>query len=112
MDDEKKKTSEIPNAHAWQNDDSKVGLFFHACHENYKSYMGEKSDTVRLKLYAVYKQATVGDCDEDKPYDKLKREKWEEWMKFKGTSKVAARHLHLLTPGCISKNYLQKGRAS
>ena len=97
MEEEKKK-SEIPNAHAWQNDDSKVGIFFYACHENYKSYMGEKSDRIKLKLYAVYKQATVGDCNEDKPYDKIKREKWEEWRKFKGMTKVAAmrRYITLL----------------
>ena len=98
MDPEEPKAREIPNAHAWQNDDSKVGLFFYACHENYKGYLGEKSDTVRLKLYAVYKQATVGDCNEEKPYDKQKREKWEAWMGFKGTSKIAAmrRYITLL----------------
>lgn len=41
---------------------------------------GPKSDRHRLKLYGTYKQATVGDCNEEKPFDKKKREKWEAWM--------------------------------
>ena len=42
-------------------------------------------EALRVKLHAVYKQATQGDCKEPKPFDRRQRERWEEWCKFEGT---------------------------
>jgi diazepam-binding inhibitor (GABA receptor modulator, acyl-CoA-binding protein) len=83
---------------AWHNDDEALEVYFLACHENYKNYLGEKTESQRLKLYAVYKQATVGDCHEDMPYDSAKRKKWEMWTLFKGMEKKPAmrRYITLL----------------
>ncbi|CAB4256784.1 similar to Saccharomyces cerevisiae YGR037C ACB1 Acyl-CoA-binding protein, transports newly synthesized acyl-CoA esters from fatty acid synthetase (Fas1p-Fas2p) to acyl-CoA-consuming processes [Maudiozyma barnettii] len=41
-----------------------------------------------LKLYALYKQATVGDCNTDRPgiFNLKDRSKWDAWNKVKGTS--------------------------
>ena len=49
----------------------------------------EKPDNMTLlKIYALYKQATVGDNEEKKPgfTDMVGRAKWDAWAKLKGTS--------------------------
>ncbi|WP_394755684.1 acyl-CoA-binding protein [Rhodoferax sp.] len=45
-----------------------------------------------LKIYALYKQASVGDNDEKKPgfSDMVGRAKWEAWSSLKGTSSTDA----------------------
>ncbi|SMN22473.1 similar to Saccharomyces cerevisiae YGR037C ACB1 Acyl-CoA-binding protein [Maudiozyma saulgeensis] len=41
-----------------------------------------------LKLYALYKQATIGDCNTDRPgiFNLKDRSKWDAWNKIKGTT--------------------------
>jgi acyl-CoA-binding protein len=41
-----------------------------------------------LKLYALYKQATVGDVEGKRPgmMDMVGRAKWDAWSEMKGTS--------------------------
>lgn len=41
-----------------------------------------------LQLYALYKQATVGDVNTSRPgqFDFVGRAKWDTWEKLKGTS--------------------------
>ncbi|CCC66768.1 hypothetical protein NCAS_0A02100 [Naumovozyma castellii] len=45
-----------------------------------------------LKLYALYKQATVGDNDKVRPgiFNLKDRSKWDAWEKLKGTSQEDA----------------------
>ncbi|MGA8783888.1 MAG: acyl-CoA-binding protein [Polaromonas sp.] len=45
-----------------------------------------------LKLYALYKQGSVGDNTEKKPgfSDIVARAKWDAWSKLKGTSQDEA----------------------
>lgn len=45
-----------------------------------------------MKLYSLYKQATVGDCDTQKPqmFDIVGRSKWSAWDGLKGVKKVDA----------------------
>lgn len=47
---------------------------------------------VKLKMYALYKQATEGDVSGDKPgaFDFVGKFKYEAWEALKGTSKDAA----------------------
>lgn len=47
---------------------------------------------VLLKFYALYKQATVGDCNTSKPgmFSLQAKAKWNSWNDLKGTSKVDA----------------------
>lgn len=47
---------------------------------------------VLLEMYALYKQATVGDVSGDRPgmMDMRGRAKYDAWAKKKGTSKDAA----------------------
>lgn len=49
----------------------------------------EKPDNMTLlKIYALYKQATEGDCEGKRPgfTDMVGRAKWDAWAKLKGTS--------------------------
>ena len=45
-----------------------------------------------LDLYKYYKQATVGDCNTDRPgmFDLKGKAKWDAWNAIKGTSKEEA----------------------
>lgn len=49
----------------------------------------EPGNEVKLKLYALYKQATVGPCNADKPgmFDVVAKYKWEAWSKLGNKSK-------------------------
>jgi acyl-CoA-binding protein len=54
----------------------------------------EKPDNMTLlKIYALYKQASVGDVDGKRPgfTDMIGRAKWDAWNGLKGTSTEQAR---------------------
>ena len=57
-----------------------------------------------LKLYALYKQATVGDNAEDKPGfgDMVGRAKWDAWNGLKGTSSEDAMRQYIDLIGSLS----------
>jgi acyl-CoA-binding protein len=55
--------------------------------------LSERPDNATLlKLYALYKQGTVGDNTEKKPGfgDMVGRAKWDAWNSIKGTSREDA----------------------
>jgi len=51
----------------------------------------------KLKLYALYKQATVGDCTGDRPgmLDFVGRAKYDAWKELAGTSKDEAKEKYI-----------------
>lgn len=52
-------------------------------------HLPERPDNVTLlKIYALYKQASLGDNEEKKPglSDMIGRAKWDAWSKLKGVS--------------------------
>ena len=55
---------------------------------NSKKLSERPDNTTLLKIYALYKQATVGDVTEKKPGfgDLVGRAKWDAWNGVKGTS--------------------------
>jgi len=57
-----------------------------------KALTTRPSDADLLELYALYKQATVGDCDTQRPgmMDFKGKAKWDAWDGKKGTSKADA----------------------
>jgi diazepam-binding inhibitor (GABA receptor modulating acyl-CoA-binding protein) len=59
---------------------------------NSKSLSERPDNSTLLKIYALYKQATVGDNTEKKPgfSDMVGRAKWDAWAGFKGTDQTAA----------------------
>lgn len=55
--------------------------------------LSERPDNATLlKIYALYKQASVGDNSEKKPgfSDMVARAKWDAWNKLQGTSQDEA----------------------
>lgn len=62
-----------------------------------KSLKERPSNDVMLELYALYKQATVGDAAGERPgmFDLVGRAKWDAWAKRQGTSKDAAMRAYI-----------------
>lgn len=52
----------------------------------------QPSTELKLRFYALYKQATVGDCDSPQPsfYQFEAKSKWNAWMGVKGMAKEQA----------------------
>lgn len=52
----------------------------------------EYDDYIKLDFYKYYKQATIGDCNTDKPwfYEQLKSMKWTAWDNIRGMTKEDA----------------------
>ena len=61
---------------------------FEAAVANSKNLSERPDNTTMLKIYALYKQASVGDNAEKKPgfTDMVGRAKWDAWHGFKGVS--------------------------
>jgi acyl-CoA-binding protein len=59
---------------------------------NSKSLSERPDNATLLKIYALYKQATLGDITEKKPgfSDMVGRAKWDAWNGVKGASKEDA----------------------
>jgi len=55
------------------------------------------SDDIKLKFYAYYKQATIGDCNTECPgiFQFQKKALWNEWNKLKETSKNDAAKMYI-----------------
>ncbi|KAH8298228.1 hypothetical protein KR018_011410, partial [Drosophila ironensis] len=60
--------------------------------EDVKNLNTTPSDNDLLELYSLYKQATVGDCNTDKPgfLDFKGKAKWDAWNNRKGLSQADA----------------------
>ena len=50
-----------------------------------------------LQLYALYKQATIGNVNTSRPsqFDFVGRAKWDAWEKLKGTSTQEAMQMYI-----------------
>lgn len=61
---------------------------FEKAAKDVKALSSRPSDDDLLELYALYKQATEGDVNGDKPgfFDFVARAKFEAWEKLEGTS--------------------------
>lgn len=53
-----------------------------------KSLTNKPSDTIMLELYGLFKQATVGNVDTDRPsfWDLVGKAKWDSWKSYEGLS--------------------------
>ncbi len=70
---------------------------FEAAVTNSKDLSERPDNATLLKIYALYKQATVGDNADDKPgfSDMVGRAKWDAWNKLKGTAQDDARQQYI-----------------
>ncbi|XP_017480892.1 PREDICTED: acyl-CoA-binding protein homolog [Rhagoletis zephyria] len=70
--------------------------FEEAC-ELAKNFTKKPSDSEFLEFYGLFKQATVGDVNVDKPgiLDLKKKAMWEAWSAHKGLSQEAAKEAYI-----------------
>jgi len=70
---------------------------FDAAVANSKKLSERPDNTTLLKIYGLYKQATVGDNTEKKPGfgDMVGRAKWDAWNALKGTSSEDAKQQYV-----------------
>jgi acyl-CoA-binding protein len=71
---------------------------------NSKSLSERPDNATLLKIYGLYKQATVGDNAEKKPGfgDMVGRAKWDAWNSLKGTSGDDAMQQYIDLIGSLS----------
>lgn len=55
------------------------------------------SDSIKLEFYKYYKQATIGDCNIDRPWSVYIKEcsKWDAWNSIKGMEKQDAENNYI-----------------
>ena len=70
---------------------------FEAAVANSKKLSERPDNATLLKIYGLYKQATVGDNGEKKPGfgDMVGRAKWDAWNGFKGLSSEDAKRQYI-----------------
>jgi len=70
---------------------------FDAAVANSKKLSERPDNATLLKIYGLYKQATVGDVTEKKPGfgDLVGRAKWDAWNAHKGTSSDDAKRQYV-----------------
>lgn len=70
---------------------------FEAAVANSKNLSERPDNATLLKIYGLYKQATVGDNTEKKPgfSDMVGRAKWDAWNSLKGTDAEAAKQQYI-----------------
>jgi len=63
-----------------------------------KTLPSNVSNEDKLALYGLFKQATVGDCNIDKPgiFDPTGRAKWDAWNAQKGKSQDQAMEEYIM----------------
>lgn len=76
---------------------SDLNAAFEASVAQSKNLSERPDNPTLLKIYALFKQATVGDNSEKKPSfsDVVGRAKWDAWEKLKGTDSDAARQQYI-----------------
>jgi diazepam-binding inhibitor (GABA receptor modulator, acyl-CoA-binding protein) len=77
---------------------------FEAAVANSKKLSQRPDNATLLKIYGLYKQATVGDNTEKKPGfgDMIGRAKWDAWNGLKGTSSEDAKRQYVDLIGTLS----------
>ncbi|ETN65942.1 diazepam binding inhibitor [Anopheles darlingi] len=81
---------------------------FNESAEKVKTFTKRPTDAELLELYALFKQATVGDNETEKPgmFDLKGKAKWQAWVDRKGTSKDAAMEAYVKLVEELTAKYL------
>ena len=76
---------------------SDLNTTFEAAVANSNNLSERPDNATLLKIYALYKQGTVGDNTEKKPGfgDMVGRAKWDAWNSLKGTASDAAKQQYI-----------------
>lgn len=61
--------------------------------ESVKSLPEKPEDSEMLKLYGLYKQSTIGDCNTERPgfLNFVGKAKWDAWNEYQGVSEESAK---------------------
>ena len=70
----------------------------------YRAEAGQVGLQERLEIYALYKQATIGDVNIEQPYffSVRRRIKWEAWNEKRGMPQDEAKRLYLTLVGLMT----------
>ncbi|MCS5488936.1 acyl-CoA-binding protein [Algoriphagus limi] len=73
-----------------------------------KKFTSRPSNEELLKLYGLYKQATEGDNETERPggFDFKAAAKYNAWLNFKGLSKEEAANQYLELVNKLAENHL------
>jgi diazepam-binding inhibitor (GABA receptor modulating acyl-CoA-binding protein) len=87
-----KSASHFPNYFLAQGDFMSLVDQFNQAQADSKNLPERPDNMTLLKIYALFKQASSGDADGDRPgmTDFVARAKFDAWAELKGTSKDAA----------------------
>ncbi|XP_071484306.1 acyl-CoA-binding protein-like [Diadema antillarum] len=83
---------------------------FNKAAEEVKNLKSSPSNDELLKVYSLYKQATVGDCNTAQPgmFDMKGKAKWAAWNELKGTPKDKAEADYIELVGQLKATYGMK----
>lgn len=83
----------------------RVQLTFEAAADRVKTLKDKPSNDVLLQIYALYKQATVGDCTGSQPWavQVEARAKFDAWAAQKGQPVTAAAQQSASAPRCVNR---------
>lgn len=83
---------------------SDLNATFDAAVAQSKNLSERPDNATLLKIYALYKQASLGDNTEKKPSfsDPVGRAKWDAWAALKGTTADAAKQQYIDLIGSLS----------
>lgn len=72
-----------------------------------KTLSKRPTDEQLLKLYALFKQSTIGDCNTDEPslFYFQERSKWFAWKEFVGMPSEEAKYLYISFAQSLIKVY-------
>ena len=72
---------------------------FSKAYQDSKNLSVKPSNDTLLKLYSHYKQATVGNCNTERPgaFDPVGQAKYDAWKAVEGTSKNEAMLIYIET---------------
>jgi diazepam-binding inhibitor (GABA receptor modulating acyl-CoA-binding protein) len=78
--------------------------FDSAC-EKAKTLASKLSDTDKLTLYSLFKQATVGECTTPEPgfLDVVAKAKWAAWKERRGLPKSVAKKVYIEVVNQLTK---------
>lgn len=73
-----------------------------------KKFTSKPSNDELLKIYSLYKQATEGDNEEERPtgFDFVAAAKYNAWLSLKGKSKQEAEEEYVSLVNKLSEKYI------
>ena len=87
--------------------ENRLNVDFELAQKKVKSFTKRPNDDELLHIYSLYKQATVGDINIDRPsmFSFEARKKWDAWNEKKGIKQEVAKQSYIDYVNSIAKTY-------